>query len=73
MHSLRVFVQTAAMAGVAFSLPSGTSTAKRATCTVNSVDTASDLSDCSAVVIEAFTVSSGSELRQARASLYAQN
>lgn len=73
MHPLRVFVQTAAMAGVALSLPSGTSTAKRATCTVNSVDTASDLSDCSAVVIEAFTVSSGSALMQAGDSLPAQN
>lgn len=39
----------------------GTDTAKRATCTVNSVSSASDLSGCSTVIITAFTVPSGSE------------
>ncbi|VDB91724.1 unnamed protein product [Peniophora sp. CBMAI 1063] len=49
----------AAFASMAAATPTRTSMAKRATCTVNSVSTASDLSDCSAVVIEAFSVPSG--------------
>lgn len=48
-----------ALATVAAASPTRTSMAKRATCTVNSVSSASDLSDCSAVVIEAFSVASG--------------
>ncbi|KZT07138.1 glycoside hydrolase family 28 protein [Laetiporus sulphureus 93-53] len=39
--------------------PSGIETAKRSTCTVDSVDSASDLSDCSDVVISSFTVPDG--------------
>ncbi|KAF8326801.1 endopolygalacturonase [Cantharellus anzutake] len=38
---------------------SGTHSARQAACTVNSVSSASDLSDCTSVVIEAFTVPSG--------------
>ncbi|KAL1736777.1 glycoside hydrolase family 28 protein [Schizophyllum commune] len=35
---------------------------KRASCTINSVDSASDISDCSSVTINAFTVPSGKTL-----------
>ncbi|KZV65706.1 glycoside hydrolase family 28 protein [Peniophora sp. CONT] len=49
-----------ALASVAVASPTGTSMAKRATCTVSSVASAADLSSCSAVVIEAFSVPSGS-------------
>lgn len=40
-------------------VPSPTETAKRSTCTVDSVSSASDLSDCSSVVISSFTVADG--------------
>ncbi|VDC06226.1 unnamed protein product [Peniophora sp. CBMAI 1063] len=42
--------------------PSGTEMAKRATCTVNSIASASNLSSCTSVVIEAFSVPSGNTL-----------
>ena len=51
----------AAFFAMAKSIPRGSTPAKRASCTVNSVATASDLSDCTTVTIEAFTVPSGSE------------
>lgn len=51
----------AAVFATAKSVPRGSRPAKRASCTVNSVATASDLSDCTTVTIEAFTVPSGSE------------
>lgn len=59
------FVQLAVMAGMALASPaaekpSGVEMAKRATCTVNSVASAASLSACTDVVIEAFTVPSGS-------------
>ncbi|TFY58255.1 hypothetical protein EVJ58_g6523 [Rhodofomes roseus] len=43
----------------AVAVPEGTKTAKRATCTVDSVSTANDVSDCSTVVIKEFTVPDG--------------
>ncbi|KAK0232921.1 glycoside hydrolase family 28 protein [Armillaria fumosa] len=52
----------AAVFATAKSIPRGSRPAKRASCTVNSVATASDLSDCTTVIIEAFTVPSGSVL-----------
>ncbi|KAK0198145.1 glycoside hydrolase family 28 protein [Armillaria mellea] len=52
----------AAFFATAKSIPRGSTPAKRASCTVNSVATASDLSDCTTVTIEAFTVPSGSVL-----------
>ena len=42
---------------------------KRASCTINSVDSASDISDCSSVTINAFTVPSGKTLTL-KVSLY---
>ncbi|PCH36460.1 glycoside hydrolase family 28 protein [Wolfiporia cocos MD-104 SS10] len=47
------------VAPLVLAMPSGTETTKRATCTVDSVDSASDLSDCSDVVISSFTVPDG--------------
>lgn len=52
-------IELSILAGVALSTPTKVDTAKRATCTVDSVSSADDLSDCSAVVIEAFTVADG--------------
>ncbi|KAF7291276.1 Polygalacturonase [Mycena indigotica] len=49
-------------------LASRTDTAKRATCTVNSVSSASNLSSCSTVVITGFTVPSGQTVTIAAAS-----
>ncbi|KAG9032169.1 hypothetical protein FRB95_001796 [Tulasnella sp. JGI-2019a] len=46
----------------------GTDTAKRATCTVNSVASAADISDCSTVIITAFTVPAGDTITLAAAS-----
>ncbi|KIY70879.1 glycoside hydrolase family 28 protein [Cylindrobasidium torrendii FP15055 ss-10] len=54
MFSIRSFVIAALAAGVLAS-----PVAERATCTVNSVDSAKNLSSCTDVVIEAFTVPSG--------------
>lgn len=59
MHSLLAAVQLATLASVALATPTGADTAKRATCTVNSVSTSESLDDCSTVVIEAFTVDDG--------------
>ncbi|KAF7340988.1 Glycoside hydrolase family 28 protein [Mycena sanguinolenta] len=64
MPSFVAFLRLAALVAVAVAVPSpepasGTETAKRATCTVNSVASAADLSDCTSVLIEAFTVPSG--------------
>ncbi|KAJ7359478.1 polygalacturonase [Mycena albidolilacea] len=72
MPSLTAFVRLAALVAATVALPNGagskTDTAKRATCTVNSVASAADLSDCTAVVITAFTVPSGDTLTIAAAS-----
>ncbi|CCL99494.1 uncharacterized protein FIBRA_01512 [Fibroporia radiculosa] len=56
-----MFAKSALLAAVlvapfALAVPSPTKTAKRATCTVDSVAAAADLSDCSDVVISSFTV-----------------
>lgn len=69
MPSLTAFVHLAALVAVAVAIPtdnstilgSRTETAKRATCTVNSVASAANLSACTAVIITAFTVPSGSK------------
>lgn len=71
MPSLTTFLELAALAAVAVAIPtdnstilgSRTETAKRATCTVNSVASAANLSACTAVIITAFTVPAGSEYR----------
>ena len=49
------------LVAAAVATPTGTEMAKRATCTVSSVASAADLSSCTAVVITAFTVASGSK------------
>ncbi|KAJ7696803.1 polygalacturonase [Mycena rosella] len=66
MPSPTAFLHLAALVAVAVAIPSNTTspvsrtdTAKRATCTVNSVASAADLSSCTAVIITAFTVPSG--------------
>lgn len=61
MQSLLAFVSLAALANMALSSPTEVGTAKRATCTVNSVSSSESLSSCSTVVIEAFSVPSGGE------------
>lgn len=53
------FVFTALLAYRVVAAPSPTETAKRSTCTVDSVSSANDVSDCSDVVITGFTVASG--------------
>ncbi|KAJ7439969.1 polygalacturonase [Mycena latifolia] len=73
MLSLTAFLHLAALVAVAVAVPSNitasrTDTAKRATCTVNSVASAADLSDCTAVIITAFTVPSGETVTIAAAS-----
>ncbi|KAJ7827196.1 polygalacturonase [Mycena leptocephala] len=76
MPSLTAFVHLAALVAVAVAIPtdnstilgSRTETAKRATCTVNSVASAANLSACTAVIITAFTVPSGNVLTIAAAS-----
>ncbi|KAG8879972.1 hypothetical protein FRB97_001271 [Tulasnella sp. 331] len=79
MPSLNNLIQIAALLTVAAAIPTGfenelterateTDTAKRATCTVNSVASAANLSGCTTVVITAFTVPSGSTLTLAAAS-----
>ncbi|KAJ7631717.1 polygalacturonase [Mycena polygramma] len=70
------FLQLTALAAVAAAFPadnstilgSRTETAKRATCTVNSVASAADLSDCTAVIITAFTVPAGNTITIAAAT-----
>ncbi|KAJ7508368.1 polygalacturonase [Mycena galericulata] len=60
MPSISTFLRLASLVAVAVAVPaSNTDTAKRATCTVNSVASAADLSSCTSVLIEAFTVASG--------------
>ncbi|EIM80803.1 polygalacturonase [Stereum hirsutum FP-91666 SS1] len=68
MLPLLAAVQLATLAGVALSTPTGADTAKRATCTVNSVSTSESLDDCSTVVIEAFTVDDGDTVTISAAS-----
>ncbi|KAG8997171.1 hypothetical protein FRB94_011119 [Tulasnella sp. JGI-2019a] len=80
MPSFTNLIQLAALLTAAAAIPTGTGeadlvargtgtdTAKRTTCTVNSVASAADLSGCSAVIITAFTVPSGSTLTLAAAS-----
>ncbi|KAJ6601041.1 polygalacturonase [Mycena vulgaris] len=75
MPSLTSFLRLASLVSIAVAVPmnsttsaSRTDTAKRATCTVNSVASAADLSDCTAVVITAFTVPSGQTVTIAAAS-----
>ncbi|KAJ7238747.1 polygalacturonase [Mycena haematopus] len=73
MPSLVAFFRLAALVAAAVAVPnhetaSGTETAKRATCTVNSVASAADLSDCTSVIITAFTVPSGDTITIAAAS-----
>lgn len=53
------FILATLLASGAVAVPSPTKTAKRSTCTVDSVSSASDLSDCSDVEITGFTVASG--------------
>nr|BBF90593.1 endo-polygalacturonase [Fomitopsis palustris] len=53
------FVVAALLAYHVTAVPSPTDTAKRSTCTVDSVSSANDVSDCSTVVITGFTVDSG--------------
>ncbi|KAF9059560.1 hypothetical protein BDP27DRAFT_1453230 [Rhodocollybia butyracea] len=50
------------MLSSALASPSQASTAKRATCTVDSAATVSDLTDCISVVITAFSTPSGNTL-----------
>lgn len=59
MHSLLAFVSLSLLAGKVLCTPTKVDSAKRATCTVNSVASSEDLSDCSSVVIEAFSVPNG--------------
>ncbi|KAJ7157375.1 polygalacturonase [Mycena filopes] len=74
MPSLSGFINLAALVAVAVAMPSNvtlgsrTETAKRATCTVNSVASAANLSACTAVIITAFTVPSGNTITIAAAS-----
>ncbi|CAK5273417.1 unnamed protein product [Mycena citricolor] len=71
MLTLTTFVRLATLVAVAAAAPSNftrTETAKRSTCTVNSVSSASNLKSCSNVVIEGFTVPSGSTLNIEAAS-----
>jgi len=60
--------QTTLLTAAAAIPASKTDTAKRSTCTVNSVASAADLSSCTDVIIEAFTVPSGSTVTIAAAS-----
>ncbi|KAJ3889991.1 polygalacturonase [Lentinula edodes] len=59
MQSLVAFTTFACLLTGALASPTQTTQAKRATCTVNSVASAADLSDCTSVVITAFSVPSG--------------
>ncbi|CAK5265928.1 unnamed protein product [Mycena citricolor] len=71
MFSPATFLQLAALVSVAAAAPSNvtrTTTAKRATCTVNSVSSASNLKSCTDVIIEGFTVPSGHTLNIEAAS-----
>ncbi|CAK5265937.1 unnamed protein product [Mycena citricolor] len=74
MPSLATFLQLTALVGAAVALPgnvtvaSRTETAKRATCTVNSVSSSKNLSGCSSVIIEGFTVPAGNTITIAAAS-----
>ncbi|CCL99495.1 uncharacterized protein FIBRA_01513 [Fibroporia radiculosa] len=59
MFSKSALLTAILIAPLALAMPSPTETAKRSTCTVDSVSSASDLSDCSDVVISSFTVDDG--------------
>ncbi|GAW00933.1 polygalacturonase [Lentinula edodes] len=59
MQSLLAFTILATVFSGALASPTKVDTAKRATCTVDSVSTASDLTDCTSVVITAFEVPAG--------------
>lgn len=60
-RALLAFVLAAVAAGTT-AIPAGTAKRASSSCTVASVDDASDLSDCSSVTINAFTVPSGKTL-----------
>jgi len=66
--SLLALTTLACVLSGALASPTQASTAKRATCTVDSVATASDLTDCTSVVITAFSVPSGNTLEIKAAS-----
>lgn len=68
MQFSRTFLTLTSLVSLVVATPTGTEMAKRATCTVNSVSSASNLSSCTSVVIEAFTVPSGNTLTIAAAS-----
>ncbi|CAK5280928.1 unnamed protein product [Mycena citricolor] len=68
MSSLSGLLQFFAVAALVSAAPSQTDTAKRATCTVNSVASASGLSGCTNVVIQAFTVPADKTITIAAAS-----
>ncbi|KAG8890666.1 hypothetical protein FRB98_006169 [Tulasnella sp. 332] len=79
MPSITSLIRFAALLTAAVAVPTpvdgelleratGTDTAKRTTCTVNSVASAADLSGCSAVIITAFTVPAGDTITLAAAS-----
>ncbi|KAE9404601.1 hypothetical protein BT96DRAFT_955562 [Gymnopus androsaceus JB14] len=60
MQSLVFFTVLAGLFSNTLTSPTKTNTAKRATCTVDSVDSASDLSDCTDIEISASEVPAGS-------------
>ncbi|KAJ3903176.1 polygalacturonase [Lentinula edodes] len=70
MQSLVTFVVLATTFSFSstFASPTRTGTAKRSTCTVNSVSSASDLSACTSVVITAFEVPAGDTVTISAAS-----
>jgi len=73
MPFIRSVIRIASLVSVAVAVPrnstaSRTDTAKRATCTVNSVASAADLSDCTSVLITGFTVPSGETVTISAAS-----
>ncbi|KAE9404567.1 polygalacturonase [Gymnopus androsaceus JB14] len=63
MQSLVAFVTLAALFSSSLASPTKTGTAKRATCTVDSVASAADLSDCTDVEIAAWSVPSGDVIK----------
>ncbi|PCH33713.1 glycoside hydrolase family 28 protein [Wolfiporia cocos MD-104 SS10] len=62
MFSKSSLLAAVLVAPLVLAVPSPTETAKRSTCTVDSVDSASDISDCSTVEIQGFTVADGDTL-----------
>ncbi|CAK5266656.1 unnamed protein product [Mycena citricolor] len=70
MPSITTFLQLTALVGAALALPSNMTVidnGKRASCTVNSVASAQNLSGCTNVVIEGFTVPAGNTITIAAA------